>query len=59
MPLLDLDPGEEVLSADRVEEGWMVGRHMAPDSPDDVVIAVATSYEPAFASDRLCHRTSL
>ena len=37
----------------------MVGRHMPADQPNDLVIAIASSHEPTFASDQLRHRTSL
>ena len=54
--LFGLDPAEQVVPADRIQQGWMVGSHMAPDHPDHLVIAIAPGHEPALASDQLCHR---
>jgi len=49
--LFDPDPAEQVLPADRVQEGRMVAGHVPPDHPDNLVIAVASGHEPALASD--------
>ena len=37
----------------------MIGGHVAPDHPDDLVVAIAAGYEPALAPDCLGHRSSL
>jgi hypothetical protein len=58
-PLLGLDPAEQVLLADRLEQRGMVGGHMAADHPDDLVIAVAPGHVPALAPDELHRRASL
>ena len=56
--LLRLDPADQVVPADRVQQGWMVGGYMPPDHPDHLVIAIAAGHEPAFASDQLHARAS-
>src|SRR5260370_27105207 len=56
--LFRLDPAEQVLPADRVQQGRMVGGHVPPDHPDHLVIAIASGHEPALASDQLGHRAS-
>src|ERR1700676_3327957 len=50
-PLLRLDPAEEVLPPDGLQEGWVVGAHVSPDRVDHLVIGVTSSHEPTFASD--------
>jgi hypothetical protein len=54
--LFGLDPAEQVVPADRIQQGWMVSSHVAPDHSDHLVIAIAPGYEPALASDQLRHR---
>jgi hypothetical protein len=56
--LFCLDPAGQLLSADRFQQGRMVGGHVPPDHPDHLVIAIATGYVPAFASDQLHPRAS-
>jgi hypothetical protein len=56
--LFRLDPADQVVLADRSQQGWMVGGHVPPDRPDHLVIAVAAGHEPAFASDELHPRAS-
>ena len=50
--LFGLDPADQVLPADRFQQGRMVGGHMPADHPDHLVIAIAAGHEPAFASDQ-------
>lgn len=57
--LFRLDPADQVLPADRIQQGRMVGSHVPPDHPDHLVIAIATGHEPAFASDQLHPHTLL
>ena len=56
--LFDPDPAEQVIPADPVQEGRMVGGHVPADHPDHLVIAVAAGDEAALASDQLHPRTS-
>ena len=56
--LFRLDPADQVVPADRIQQGWMVAGHVAPDHPHHLVVAVAAGHEPAFASDQLHHRIS-
>jgi DNA-binding SARP family transcriptional activator len=56
--LFDLNPAQQVLLAYGVEEGRVVGSHMAPNDIDDLVISIASGHKPAFASDQLRHRSS-
>ena len=56
--LFRLDPADQVLPADRVQQGRMVGGHVPPDHPDHLVIAIAAGHEPAFAPDQLHPRAS-
>jgi hypothetical protein len=56
--LLDLDPAEQVVAADRVQNGRMVGSHVIANDTDHQVIAVATRHEAALAADELRHRSS-
>ena len=51
--LFRLDPAGQLLSADRFQQGRMVGGQVPSDHPDHLVIAIAAGYEPAFASDQL------
>src|SRR5882757_3036610 len=57
--LLHLDPAEQVLLPDRLQEGGMVGFHVRADRVDHLVVGVASSHVPAFASDDPCHRVLL
>lgn len=56
--LFGLDPAEQVLPADRGQEGRMVAGHMPPDRPDHLVVAIAAGHESALAPDQLRHRAS-
>ena len=56
--LFGLDPAEQVLPADCLQQGRMVAGHMPPDHPDHLVIAIAAGHEPALAPDQLRHRAS-
>jgi hypothetical protein len=56
--LFRLDPADQVVPADGVQQGRMVGGHVAPDHPDHLIIAIAAGHEPAFASDQLHPRAS-
>jgi hypothetical protein len=56
--LFRLDPADQVLPADRFQQGRMVGGHVSPDHPDHLVIVIAAGHEPAFASDQLHSRAS-
>ena len=56
--LLDPDPAEQVLPADRIHEGRMIGGHVSPDHPDHLVFVIASGHEPALAPDQLRHRSS-
>jgi hypothetical protein len=56
--LLDLDPTDQVLSADRLQQRGMVGGDMFPDRHHDLIIGVTADYEPALAADHLRHRIS-
>jgi hypothetical protein len=49
--LFDPDPAEQVFPAHRVQQDGMVGGHVPPDRPDDLVIVIAAGHEPAFAPD--------
>ena len=51
--LFRLDPADQVIAADRFQQGWMVGGHVPPDHPDHLVIAIAAGHVTAFASDQL------
>ena len=57
--LFRLDPADQVVPADRFQQGRMVGGHVPPDHPDHLVIAIAAGHEPAFASDQLHPHTLL
>src|SRR5437868_11303355 len=48
-----LDPADQIVPADRFQQGRMVGSHVPPDHPDHLVIVIAAGHEPAFASDQL------
>ncbi len=56
--LFRLDPADQVLPADRIQQGRMVGGHVPPDHPDHLVIVIAAGHETAFASDQLHPRAS-
>ena len=56
--LLEPDPTEQILPADSVEEGRVVGRHVIADVPDHLVIGVTSGDEPALAPDQLRHDSS-
>src|SRR5271166_2960139 len=55
---ITLDPADQILPADRLQQGRMDGSHVPPDHPDHLVIAIAAGHEPAFASDQLHPRAS-
>jgi len=52
------DPAEQVILADRLQEGRVVGGDVPADHPDYLVVAVASGDEPALAPDQLRHRPS-
>ena len=54
--LFRLDPADQVIPADRFQQGWMVGGHVPADHPDHLVIVIAAGHVPALASDQLHHR---
>ena len=56
--LFRLDPADQVLPANRFQQGRMVGGHVPPDHPDHLVIVIAPGHETAFASDQLHPRAS-
>jgi hypothetical protein len=55
--LFSLDPAKQVVPADRVQQGRVVGGHVPPDHPDHLVVAIAPGHEPALASDQFRHRS--
>ena len=56
--LFRVDPADQILLADRIQQGRMVGGHVPPDHPDHLVIVIAARHVPAFASDQLHPRAS-
>src|SRR5262249_44488481 len=56
--LLGLDPADQVLPADLLQQSRVVGGHVPPDHPDHLVIIIASGHEPAFASDQPHSRAS-
>jgi len=56
--LFRLDPADQVLPADRFQQGRMVGAQVPPDHPDHLIIAIAAGDEPAFAPDQFHPRAS-
>jgi hypothetical protein len=46
-----MDPAQQVLVTDCLQEGGMVSAHMIPDRDDHQFVGVAVSHEPAFAAD--------
>jgi hypothetical protein len=51
--LFDLDPVQQIVRADRLQQRWMVGCHVVPDHANYLIIALAAGHEPALASDQL------
>src|SRR5690348_2090240 len=47
--LFGLDPAEQVLLADRLEQRGVVAGHVPPNEPDDPVVVVAPCHVPALA----------
>jgi hypothetical protein len=43
--LFRLDPADQVLPANRFQQSRMVGGHVPPDRPDDLVLTIATPVE--------------
>src|SRR4051794_27283265 len=56
MGLFDLDPAEQVLPADGLEEGRVVGGHVLADDGDHLIVVLTSGDEPALASDQSGHR---
>ena len=56
--LFRLDPADQIVPADRFQQGRMIGSHVPPDHPDHLVVAIAAGHEAAFASDQLHPRAS-
>ncbi len=56
--LFRLDPADQILPADRLQQRRMVGSHVTSDHPDHLVIAIAAGHETAFAPDQLHPRAS-
>ena len=50
-----MDPAQQVLVTDCLQEGGMVSAHMIPDRDDHQFVGVAVSHEPAFAADESGH----
>src|SRR6476469_7701322 len=53
--LFDVDPAEQVLVPDCLQEFGMVSAHVLPDRDDHQFVSVAVSHEPAFAADDSGH----
>ena len=49
--LFDVDPAQQVLVPDCLQEFGMVSAHVLPDRVDHQFVGVAVSHEPAFAAD--------
>src|SRR5579862_7235947 len=50
--LLRLDPADQVVPADRLQQGRVVGRHVPADHAYHLVVVVAAGDEPALTSDQ-------
>jgi SARP family transcriptional regulator, regulator of embCAB operon len=51
--LFDLDPAQQVLAADGVQQRWMIGGHVLTNRSNNHIIVIVAGHEPAFASDQL------
>src|SRR4029077_15674939 len=54
--LFRLDPAAQVVGADAVDPGWVVGGHVRSDDSDHLVIAVPVGHVSALAPDGFGHR---
>jgi hypothetical protein len=57
--LFDLNPAQEIVSADGIQEHRVICRHVTSDHTDHLVVAFAPSDESALAPNQPRHLASL